>query len=138
MITESPFAIFTASELMGWPPAASLAKNKPLWRLTVKAVQEVVRLKHRGWRGKVAGIMLTRSVVAKIWGSIEKASRPLDFQAFNAFHHGGKVGKQDIELMEACVTQGERNGQSMASLKRLLAMLAAHRTSGSRFVKAIR
>ncbi|HEX8420257.1 MAG TPA: TSUP family transporter [Sphingomonas sp.] len=129
MISESPFAIFTASELMGWPSAASLAKNKPLWRLAVKAVQEVVRMKHRGWRGKVAGIMLRRSVVSKIWGSIEKASRPLDFQAFNAFHHGRKVGKQDIEIMEACVAQGERNGQSMASLKRLLAMLATHRSS---------
>jgi hypothetical protein len=129
IIIESPFAIFAASEMMEWLPAASMARNKPLWRLAVNAVREVVQMKHRGWRGRVAGMMLRPALVARMWGGMEKASLPLDFQAFNAFHHGNKVGQQDIEIMEACVAEGERNGQSMVSLKRLLAMLAAHRST---------
>jgi hypothetical protein len=71
------------------------------------------------------GQLLAKPVILKIWKSMEASALPLDFQAFNKFHHGAKVRAQDMELLLACADAGEREGQSMVALKTLLNRLNA-------------
>ncbi|MEJ8305434.1 hypothetical protein [Saccharibacillus sacchari] len=45
---------------------------------------------------------------------------PLDLQAFNRFHHGGKVREQDIQSLRESLADGLRAGRRMTALKKLL------------------
>jgi glycine/D-amino acid oxidase-like deaminating enzyme len=70
--------------------------------------------------GKAAQAATTADGLLEIWSSLEHEALPLDFAAFNKFHHGGKVRAQDIELLKDCVKLGEQEGQPMSALKELL------------------
>lgn len=122
-----PFAMFAVSELAGWPGLETLAKNKELWSLNCKAQAEVLGLSRFGWMGKLMRLVMTEKMHLKLWKKVEKDSLPMDFQAFNRFHHGGKVQPQDIEIMQNCVAIGEREGKAMSALKEVLARLEAHK-----------
>lgn len=52
--------------------------------------------------------------------------RPLDYQAFNRFHHGGKVHAQDVSALRDCLADGQRQGRKMTALKTLLDRLDRH------------
>ncbi|KAF2790601.1 hypothetical protein K505DRAFT_419720 [Melanomma pulvis-pyrius CBS 109.77] len=116
------FAVFAACALMDWPAFQGISKNGELWSLAVKAVREIQGLGMHGEPGKLAMSMTTEEGVAKQLADVERDMRPLDFQAFNQFHHGGKVNKQDRELLEACVEYGEAEGMKMEALKKLVAL----------------
>jgi hypothetical protein len=113
--------VFAASELLGWPHAKDLGNNKELWALTVRSVQEIQAFEEHGMAGKAAQAATTADGLLEIWRSLEQAALPLDFAAFNKFHHGGKVRAQDLELLNDCVKVGEQEGQPMSALKELLA-----------------
>ena len=49
---------------------------------------------------------------------------PLDYQAFNKFHHGGKVREQDIESLKACLKAGIKVDRKMASLEQLIQLVS--------------
>jgi hypothetical protein len=123
MLTKFMFPVFAASELLGWPRAKDLGSNKELWTLTVRAVKEILGFKEHGSAGKIAESSLTESTLLETWQAFEEAAHPLDFPAFNKFHHGGKVRAQDIEILQACVEVGEREGRSMSALSQLLTCL---------------
>jgi hypothetical protein len=126
LMSKTPFPLFAVSELAGWPAIAALAKNQDLRALHGRAVREIARLREHGLGGKVAALALTNGMALKIWTSVEKSALPMDFAAFNKFHHGGKVKAQDIKVMNECVALGEAEGAPMNALKELLARLAAH------------
>ena len=126
--STAPFAILAGSEVLGCPPVTELPKHKELWKITVDAVQEIARLGQHGWRCKLAGVLLTRGLVARGWASLEKGTLPMDFQAFNSFHHGAKVAAQDDEIRRACVATGEREGKPMTALKELMKRQAIARS----------
>jgi hypothetical protein len=121
IITKFMFPVFAACELLGWPPARDLDNNKELWDLTVRSVQEIQGFEEHGLAGKAAMASTTADGLLEIWRSLEQAALPLDFAAFNRFHHGSKVRAQDIELLNDCVKVGEQEGQPMSALKELLA-----------------
>jgi hypothetical protein len=50
---------------------------------------------------------------------------PLDYQAFNRFHHGGKVRAQDVEILHDCLAEGRSTGHAMPALEDLLERLEA-------------
>ena len=117
------FPIFAACELMGWPPAAELTDHKDTWELAVDAVREVISIDEYGTAGQdISSESLTQMLAAH-----EKNTLPLDLNAFNAFHHGGKVARQDLELLQDHVAAGERQDKPMVALKRLIAELTASR-----------
>jgi hypothetical protein len=120
MMTLFTFPIFAVSELLEWPHAKDLGKNKELWALTIRSVQEIQGLEQHGAAGKAAQAATTGEGLLEMWTSMEQAALPLDFAGFNKFHHGGKVRAQDIELLKDCVKVGEREGQPMSALKELL------------------
>jgi hypothetical protein len=120
MMTKFMFPVFAASELLGWPHAKNLGNNKELWALTVRSVQEIQGFEEHGVAGKAAQAATTADGLLGTWSSLEQATLPLDFAAFNKFHHGSKVRAQDIELLKDCVKVGEQEGQPMSALKELL------------------
>jgi hypothetical protein len=121
IMTKFMFPVFAACELLGWPRARDLDNNKELWDLTVRSVQEIQGFEEHGLAGKAAQASTTADGLQEIWSSLEQAALPLDFAAFNRFHHGSKVRAQDIELLNDCVNVGEQEGQPMSALKELLA-----------------
>jgi ketopantoate reductase len=123
IITNSAFPFLGAADLAGWPKVADLVANRELWQLACNAQSEICSLPQHGWQGKLAGILLTPWISAKLQLKMERACLPLDYQAFNRFHHGGKVRAQDIEVMVNCLNSGQNQGHPMPALKELLRRL---------------
>lgn len=132
MMTKFQFPVLAASELLGWPHAKDLGNNKELWALTVRSVQEIQSFEEHGATGKAAQAATNAEGLLEIWSSMEQATLPLDFAAFNKVHHGGKVRAQDIELLKDCVKVGEQEGQSMFALKELLDRVQTQYLAGRR------
>lgn len=59
-------------------------------------------------------------MTAKIHLKMEQDMLPLDYQAFNRFHHGGKVKAQDVESIRNSIVEGELHYRQMKALKELL------------------
>jgi hypothetical protein len=57
---------------------------------------------------------------------MERDSLPLDFHAFNRFHHGGKVREQDIQAMKDCIASGAAAGRRMTRLRQLVDQYEGH------------
>ena len=126
-VGKAVFAVYAACELAGWPDHfATVVANKELWRLACRAQSEIIALPRHGWQGKLMALIMGPRVTANIHLRIEREMLPLDAQAFNRFHHGGKVRAQDVALLRDCLAEGQRHGQPMAALSALLARLAAH------------
>jgi hypothetical protein len=119
--------VYAACEIVGWPDDfATVVANKELWRLACRAQGEIMALPQFGWQGKLMALILGPRMTANVHLKIEQEMRPLDYQAFNRFHHGGKVRAQSVEALRDCLAEGQRQGQPMAVLQALLARLEAH------------
>lgn len=91
-------------------------------------------LPRHGWRGRLMAAAMGPCVTRMVHTRAERELLPLDYQAFNRFHHGGKVRAQDMESMHDCVEEGQREGRGMTAPQALLARLDEHesrlRTTG--------
>lgn len=124
---KAVFAVFAACELADWPDNfATVVANKELWQLACRAQSEIIALPRNGWLGKLIAVIMGSRVTANMHLKMERDMLPLDHQAFNHFHHGGKVRAQDVALLRDCLAEGQRHGQAMAALSALLARLSAH------------
>lgn len=113
------FPVLAVCELLGWPSFQDFDSTRPLWSLAVAAVKEIQTLSVQGKPGQQAAEATTEAGIAQLFAGIEKVM-PLDWQAFNRYHHGSKVNAQDRELLRACITSGEAEGKSMSAVKELL------------------
>lgn len=134
IVSNMPFPLFAINEIAGWPKSEDLAKNKELWRLNRLAQGEIMGLKQHGWIGKLMRLLMTGKMHLKLWQKLERDSMPIDFNAFNRFHHGGKVQAQDIEIMQNCIAVGMSQGFLMSALKEVLARLDAHKRAQAKAV----
>jgi hypothetical protein len=126
IVSNSSFPVYAACELAGWPDDfATVVVNKELWRLACHAQAEILALPQHGWLGKLMAVIIPR-VMANVFLRMERDMLPLDIQAFNRFHHGGKVRAQDVQALRDCIASGQHQGQPMAALQTLLAQLEAH------------
>jgi len=57
---------------------------------------------------------------------MERDCLPVDYSAFNRFHHGGKVREQDIQVLRDVLASGRSQGRAMPALTELLARYEAH------------
>jgi hypothetical protein len=120
-ILSSAFFPMTAiCDLAGWPSAAAMAGNRPLLSLGSRAMKEIVGLPQHGFIGKIVRLFVTEKNLGKLLRKMERESLPLDFHAFNKFHHGGKVRNQDIQVMQNCADSGMAQGLPMTALNQLL------------------
>lgn len=120
ILTNAAFPMLAASDIAGWPRVTQLVADRALWRLACRAQAEIAALPQHGWIGRLVSWASTPSLCAKLQLKLERASWPLDYQAFNRFHHGGKVKAQDLHVMRNCLALGRQQGRSMPALAELL------------------
>lgn len=123
------FPIYAACELAGWADFATVASDKELWRLACLAQREIMTLPEHGWRGKLMAVFMGPRITKLVHTTTERAMLPLDYQAFNRFHHGGKVRAQDHQSLRDSLNEGRRQGRPMKALQALLARIEAHEAS---------
>jgi len=112
--------IFIACQILDWPNAETLYAD-PLWPITVDAVRAIQGLAEHGEAGKAAATALTAERLAGIWNFLTEAALPLDWQGFNAFHHGKKINSSDVQLLRACVERGIAERRDMSSVQHIIA-----------------
>ena len=108
------------AERAGWPDAVTLAADRELMTLGAQAMAEILALPEHGWRGKLASLVVGRKTLAKKLVDMERQCRPLDYTAFNRFHHGGKVRAQNLLVMQRCRAAGQAAGKPMKALSELI------------------
>lgn len=113
-------AVFIGLELLGWPKIKDIDTESEVWSLTIAAAKEVQMLDVCGEAGTQTAQATSESTFVQMFAYLEEKLRPLDFQAFNQFHHGGKVVEQDRIHIERCISQGVAEGKPMSALKTLL------------------
>ncbi|KAH8654161.1 hypothetical protein BGZ61DRAFT_374005 [Ilyonectria robusta] len=125
LLSNPMFAVFAACELTNWPKFRDISSEGELWSLTVAAVKEIQRLSIHGEPGQQAARQTTEDEFAASLAAREKQMLPLDWQAFNRYHHGAKVNAQDREHLHACQEIGETDGKPMSALRELLQRVEA-------------
>lgn len=123
------FPAYAACDIMGWPAFSTVVANKELWRLAIRAQGEIAALPQFGLLGKMVALFMGPRMMANVHLKMERDMLPLDYQAFNRFHHGGKVRVQDVESMRDSLAEGLRHGRPMAALQELLKRLAEHESA---------
>jgi hypothetical protein len=128
VINEKLFATFSSSifvvmamfDIAGWPHADGLARDTELMTLGSAAMKEVMRLPEHGLPGKIGSLFMSPRQIAKTNAKMERACLPVDYTAFNKFHHGGKVREQDMQFLQQCLHSGQAKGKVMPALTKLL------------------
>jgi hypothetical protein len=118
--------VYAAGEIAGWPDFATVTRDERLWGLACRAQAEIMTLPCHGETGQHMAAAMGPQETAQVHLSIEQEMLPLDYQAFNRFHHGGKVRAQDIESLRDCLAEGHRSDHPMPSLQELLNRLETH------------
>lgn len=125
MLTRSFFPMIAVWERAGWPDAKTLASNRELMELGSRAMAEIIALPEHGWRGKLTSLFIGHKTMAKKLVEMERECLPLDYTAFNHFHHAGKVRAQNLLVMQRCAEAGKAAGKPMAALSELIESFAA-------------
>ena len=126
MFATSIFVTMAMFDLKGWPHAEVLAQDKELMALGSRASKECMRLPQFGLLGKAMSLMMGAGNMAKNNAKMERDCLPVDYSAFNQFHHGGKVREQDIQVLRDCLASGRAQGRAMPALGELLERYEAH------------
>jgi Ketopantoate reductase PanE/ApbA len=126
ILNNAFFPITAICDLAGWPSAARMSANQPLMSLGSKAMKEIIGMPQHGFIGKIVRLFISEKSLSKLLTKMERESLPLDFHAFNKFHHGGKVRAQDIQVMQNCYAEGTATGYAMPALNELLQKYQAH------------
>lgn len=113
------FPVFATCDLLGWPTAGVLAASE-LWPRTIEAMRQIQVLAEHGAAGRRAAAQTTGETVLAMWTQMERAALPLDWQAFNAYQHGGRVKAADKLLLARCIERGESEGKPMDAVRDLL------------------
>ena len=117
--------MYAACGLLDWPSFKDVPQHTELWTLAIDALKEIQALSFHGELGQQAAKATTGDAIAAAMGGIEQLMLPMDFQAFNRYHHGGKVNVQDREILRTCLRFGEKDGKAMDSLKELVRRVEA-------------
>lgn len=123
MYANAMFALFGGCELLGWPKFSDIDPSNEAWQLAVAAMKEIQTLSIHGEAGRKAAQALTEAGALADQAATEKLMWPLDLQEFNRFHHGGKVNKQDREILAASLAAGRAESKDMPALSELLLRL---------------
>jgi hypothetical protein len=130
VLSHAASPVYAAGELADWPDFATLARNEELWTLACRAQAEIMTLARHGETGQQMAKAMGPRETAHAHQNIERDMLPLDYQAFNRFHHGGKVRAQDVETLRDCLAEGRRGSHPMPALEELLQRLEEHHIAG--------
>lgn len=127
--TNAIFPCLAAAEIAGWPSMKDLTAIGDLWSLSCEAQREVASLREFGMPADVIAETMSDDALAQSQIRTEQACLPLDYQAFNRFHHGVKVSAQDLQVMRKCRDAGQRQGLRMSALNQIIVQLEESRAS---------
>lgn len=113
------------ADIRGWRSLDEIDPADPAWQLGVEGMREIQRLSVFGSAGQSAAEQTDPAAVLKSFRQMAQASQPLDFAAFNAYHHGGKVNHQDRDFLEHARQLGAADGAGTPALNTLIERLAS-------------
>lgn len=105
--------------IVKYPAFPQFRSNKELWNLMLKAQNEILTLPRFGWTGWLLSCVLGSWTTAKIVSLPERDALPLSYHEFNAFHHGAKVIKQDVQVIKDLIAEGQKLGLKMEALRQV-------------------
>lgn len=111
--------------LLDWRPLDEFDASDPTWQLAVDAMREIQRLSLFGDTGRSAAEQTEPAAVLESFRQTAEATRPLDYAAFNAYHHGGKVNRQDLDILDEARQEAAAEGAATPALDTLIDRLAA-------------
>lgn len=107
-------------DIDGYGPFERLIANKELWSLMLRAQTEMLNLPRFGWVGWTLSWVMGGWATKKLNLSLVEDAKPLKYEEFNAFHHGGKVSKQDRVALDDILSEGEKAGRKMEALREIV------------------
>jgi hypothetical protein len=120
------FCYTVTLELAGWPEPGDLARERAALSLCRGAMRDILRLRQFGLARWLPGRLLLPGLLLRSFAVMARWTPPLDFTAFNRFHHGGKVLAQDLDVLQTCLREGRKQNRSMGHLAELLARFDRH------------
>lgn len=115
-------------DIDGFGPFSHLRSNTSLWPLLLRAQTEILRLPRHGWTGWLLALVMGSWATEKAITPPVEGAKPLVYHEFNKFHHGGKVAKQDLMIMEEILDDGEKAGVKMEALREVVRRARALRS----------
>ncbi|KAJ4988031.1 hypothetical protein SVAN01_06443 [Stagonosporopsis vannaccii] len=111
---------FVTWNVDGWTPFEQFRANTELWSLMIRAQTEILTLPRFGWTGWLLSFVVKSWVAEKLNTPLVEGAKPMKLEEFNAFHHGGKVVKQDVRTLEDILREGENSGKKMTALREIV------------------
>ena len=118
--TDSFVPFIAASNIKDWEGVEAVIDDKEVWQLCCKSQREIMGLKRHGPAGKIFSLMMTNNRQKKMLQDSALEAEPMGYNAFNRFHHGGKVREQNMQILANCIASGESDGRDMTASKTLL------------------
>ncbi|OSS53062.1 hypothetical protein B5807_03079 [Epicoccum nigrum] len=104
----------------GWTPFEQFRANSALWTLMIRAQTEILTLPRFGWTRWLLSLSIKSWAAEKLNTPLVEGAKPMKLEEFNAFHHGGKVAKQDVRTLEDILREGENTGRKMIALREIV------------------
>ena len=105
--------------LLDWQDPDDIDVTNEAWQLGVAAMREMQQLTVFGAAGRAAAERTTPEGVLQAFQESNQQYKPLDYAGFTAYHHGGKVNRQDLDLIDDARQRVEAEGQDATALREL-------------------
>lgn len=115
----SMLAPILAWGLLNWRSLDDIEAADETWQLGANSMREIQQLNVFGASGKLAAEQTTPKGVLQMFQHMAQQSKPLDFAGFTAYHHGGKVNRQDLDFIDDARQCAEAGGQDATALREL-------------------
>jgi hypothetical protein len=119
-IGTATLALILAWGLLDWRSLDDVEPTDETWQLGANSMREIQQLSVFGAAGRAAAEQTTPESVLQMLRQLTRLSTPLDFAGFTAYHHGGKVNRQDVDFVDDARRRAEAEGQDAAALRELL------------------
>jgi hypothetical protein len=86
----------------------------------IRAQTEIFTLPRFGWTKWLLSFVIRSGAAEKLNTPLVEGAKPMKLEEFNAFHHGGKVAKQDLRTLEDILREGEDAGRKMTALREVV------------------
>jgi len=106
-------------DIAGWPASDELVKMPDLWSLYCEASREIMSLPIFGASGESMLQNGSNDELAAQLLARTEALKPFDIDAFNRFHHGGKMKAQNELMFADCIEHALKQGIKMPSCQQL-------------------
>ena len=105
--------------LLHWQSLDSVDATDETWQLGTNSMREIQQLRVFGSAGQAAAEQTTSESVLQALRQLTEQAKPLDFARFTAYHHGGKVNRQDLDFIVNALQRAKADGQEAAALREL-------------------